>query len=34
MVKHMIKKEYSTDYIKKIFALIEKSEKEMGKNVL
>lgn len=30
----MVEKEYSPEYIKKIVAMLEKAEKEMGKNVL
>jgi len=30
----MIDKEYSTEYIKKIVAMLEKHEKEMKKNIL
>ena len=30
----MAEKEYSTEYIKKIVAMLEKHEKEMKKNIL
>lgn len=30
----MVKKEYSTEYIRKIVAMLEKYEKEMNKNII
>ena len=30
----MVNKEYSSEYIKKIIAMLEKHEKEMNKNIL